>query len=207
LARLLIYPSAIIKRLTFTNNNNSAEGVFMHNAIFSTASDSFIVAHVLHAGPVMEFTSQSTKSDNTHYFRLTTTHGTAFCHFKNEESARKSRGLLGVMLGTVKPHLFRSKGDSIDIASIVSFGRPVKLKAENEGDKYGIPVTLAGMTDRSATIWLTFQTEESAKNVRKALWASVMSYYTPADKTAAAPAAVAAEAEVHSDAQVELACA
>ena len=176
----------------------------MHNAIFSTASESFIIAHVLHAGPVAEFTSQNRKSDNTHYFRLTTTHGTAFCHFRTEESARKSRGLLGVMLGTVKPHLFRSKGDSIDIASIVSFGRAVKLKNEDEGEKYGIPVTLAGMTEKSTTIWLTFQTEESAKNVRKALWAATTSFYSPSDKTAP-PVTVAAEAEVHSDAQVEMA--
>jgi hypothetical protein len=154
---------------------------------------------------VTEFTSPSNKSENTHFFKLTTTHGTAFCRFRTEESARKSRGLLGVMLGSVKPHLFRSKGDSIDVASIVSFGRPVKLKNGEASEVYGIPITLAGMTEKHATIWLTFPTEESAKNVRKALWASVMSYYSSADATA--PAAISAEAEVHSDAQVEMACA
>ena len=179
----------------------------MNNAIFSTASDSFTVAHVLHAGPVAEFTNQNRKSDNTHYFRLTTTHGTAYCHFKSEESARKSRGLLGVMLGTVKPHLFRSKGDSIDIASIVSFGRPVKLKNEDESDKFGLPVTLAGMAEKQSTVWLTFQTEESAKNVRKALWAAVTSYYTPSEKSAPPAVSVSTDPEIHSEAHVEMACA
>ena len=177
----------------------------MNNAIFSTASDSFTVAHILHAGPVAEFTSQNRKSDNTHYFKITTTHGVAFCHFKNEESARKSRGLLGVMLGTVKPHLFRSKGDCIDIAAIVSFGRPVKLKNEDESDKYGLPVTLASTVEKQAAGWLTFQTEESAKNVRKALWAAVNSFYSPAEK-ATVPVSVSADPEVHGEAQVEMVC-
>ncbi|MBN1576881.1 MAG: hypothetical protein JW913_10030 [Chitinispirillaceae bacterium] len=176
----------------------------MQNVIFSTASDSIIVAHVIHAGPVTAYTPQNRKSENTHYFRLTTTHGAAFCHFKNEDSARKARGLLGAMLGTVKPHQFRSKGDSIDITSIVSFGRPVKLKKEEneENEKYGLPVNVVTMNEKSATVWLTFQTEESARNVRKALYAAVMSYYSPADKpTAAAPA----EAEENSEVQAEVA--
>lgn len=149
----------------------------MQNTIFSTASDSFLVAHILHAGPVAELTPQNRKSENTHYFKLTTSRGAAYCHFKSEEAARRSRGVLGAMLGTVKPHLFRSKGDSIDIASIVSFGRVISLKHDSESEVYGFPVVVASVADKNATIWLTFQTEESTQNVRKALYASVMSYY------------------------------
>ena len=150
----------------------------MQNTIFSTASDCFMVAHIIHAGPVGELHPQKKKGDCTHYFKLTTRRGPAYCHFRSEEAARRSRGVLGAMLGTVKPHLFRSKGDSIDIANIVSFGRVVNLKKESEEGLYGFPVVIASMTEKNATVWLTFQTEDSARNVRKALYAAVMSYYT-----------------------------
>ena len=149
----------------------------MQNTIFSTASDSFLVAHIVHVGPVLELSQQSRKSNNTHYFRITTSRGPAYCHFKSEDTARRSRGILGVMLGTVKPHLFRSKGDCIDISNIVSFGRVVKLKNSSTNDNHGFPVNLNTIADKGCTIWLTFQTEESAQNVRKALYASIMSYY------------------------------
>lgn len=149
----------------------------MQNTIFSTASDSFLVAHILHAGPVAELAPQNRKSENTHYFKVTTTRGAAYCHFKSEDAARRSRGVLGAMLGTVKPHLFRSKGDSIDIASIVSFGRAIPLKNDSESEVYGFPVVVASVADKNATVWLTFQTEDSAQNVRKALYAAIMSFY------------------------------
>ena len=150
----------------------------MQNTIFSTSSDCFLVPHILHAGPVSELNQQNRKSENTHYFKLTTVRGSSYCHFRSEETARRSRGVLGAMLGSVKPNLFRSKGDSIDISSIVSFGRVVDLKKDSDAELYGFPVVVATMTEKNATIWLTFQAEESAKNVRKALYAAVMSYYT-----------------------------
>ena len=153
----------------------------MQNTIFSTSSDCFLVSHILHAGPVGELNQQNRKSENTHYFKITTTRGSAYCHFRSEETARRSRGVLGAMLGTVKPHLFRSKGDSIDVSGIVSFGRVVDLKKESEDELYGFPVVVASMTEKNATIWLTFQAEESAQNVRKALYAAVMSYYKVED--------------------------
>jgi hypothetical protein len=159
----------------------------MQSTIFSTASDSFPISHVIHAGPVTAYPQEKRKSDHTHYFRLTTVHGPAFCHFKNEEAARRARGLLGAMLGTMKPHLFRSKGDCIDVASIVSFGRPVKLKSDGEEERYGLPVNIAATSDKNKTIWLTFQTEDSAKNVRRALFASVMAHYSQPEKTITLP--------------------
>ena len=159
----------------------------MQNIIFSTASDSFLVKHVIHAGPVAEIPEKSRKGDNTHYFRMITTRGAVFCHFKSVETARRSRGVLGAMLGTVKPHLFRSKGDSIDIASIVSFGRVIQFKNYEEGDQYGFPVHVATVSDKSATIWLTYNTEESTKNVRKALYAAIMAFYNPSATTTQEP--------------------
>ena len=175
---LLVYLS---KRLTSYSNHHNFKEYFMQNTIFSTASDSFLVSHILHAGPVGELSQQTRKSENTHYFKLTTTRGAAYCHFRSEEAARRSRGVLGAMLGTVKPHLFRSKGDSIDIASIVSFGRIVTFKNDSETDVYGFPVVVASVADKSAAVWLRFQTEESAQNVRKALYAALMSFYNNPD--------------------------
>ncbi|MBN1306644.1 MAG: hypothetical protein JXA18_01915 [Chitinispirillaceae bacterium] len=175
----------------------------MQNVIFSTASDSFLVAHVIHAGPVIAYSQQQRKGEYTHYFRLTTARGAAFCHFKNQETARKSRGVIGAMLGTVKPHLFRSKGDCIDIASIVSFGSAIKLKGDGEEEKFALPIHVATKAEKNDTLWLTFQTEESAKNVRKALYAAIMSYYAPADKKAAS--AAPAEADENSEVQAEVA--
>lgn len=178
----------------------------MQNVIFSTASDSFLVAHIVHAGAVTAYSEQQRKGENTHYFKITTTRGVEYCHFKSEEAARRSRSVLGTMLETMKPHLFRSKGECIDISSIVSFGSPVKLKNEDEGDKFGLPIHVATMAEKSDTVWLTFQTEESAKNVRRALYAAIMSYYGSAEKATAAPAAPAEEEETTRE-QPELACA
>jgi hypothetical protein len=152
----------------------------MQNTVFSSASESFCTAHIIHAGPVHELAEKNGKTGNSHYFRLTTTRGAAFCHFKSEEAARRSRGLLGAMLGAVKPNLFRAKGDCVDVASVVSFGR-VKNLASNENESvFGFPVNLNAISDKSATVWLTYQTEESAQNVRKAFYASVMSQYETA---------------------------
>ena len=55
----------------------------MQNAIFSTASDSFLVAHIFHAGPVIAYSQQQRKGENTHYFRVTTVRAPSgrFLHF------------------------------------------------------------------------------------------------------------------------------
>ena len=57
----------------------------MQNTVFSTSSESFPVAHIVHAGPVTEYSPEQRKGDHTHYFRLTTARGAAFCHFKTED--------------------------------------------------------------------------------------------------------------------------
>jgi hypothetical protein len=177
----------------------------MQNAIFSSASESFLVDHIVHVGPVVEIAAEKQKNDKTHYFRLTTLQGAAYCRFKNEEAARRSRGALGAMLGTAKPYLFRTKGDSIDLSSIVSFGKIIELKNGSDGEKFGLPIRLKAIDQRASTVWITFKTDESGQNVRKALWAALMSYYVPESsvsgttfpgKTADPAEETAAEAEV-----------
>ena len=149
----------------------------MQNVIFSTANNSFPVANIIHAGQVTESSEKNRKSENTHYFRIITIRGTTFCNFKSEETARRSRSVLGTMLEAVKPHLFRHKGDCIDIASIVSFGRVVTLKGNNDKEIYGFPVQINTAAEKAGAIWLTCQAEESARNVRKALFAAILSFY------------------------------
>lgn len=149
----------------------------MQSTIYSSASESFLVAHIIHAGPVLEIAPEKQKNGNTHYFRLTTGQCPAYCKFKSEEAARRARGVLGAMLGTVKPHLFRSRGDSIDLSSIISFGKVVEFKNSTNDDCFGFPVTLSVIEERGKTIWITAKTEDSGINIRKALWAALMSFY------------------------------
>lgn len=177
----------------------------MQNTVFSSASESFCVAHVIHAGPVLEIAEKNDKTGNTHYFRLTTTRGASFCHFKSEETARKSRGVLGAKLSAAKPHLFRSKGDCIDIANVVSFGRVIKLTKNEDDDVFGFRVTLCTVTDKSATVWLTYQSDESAKNVRRAFYASMMSQYEPSESSDVPLETVQTEDENISAEELELA--
>lgn len=152
----------------------------MQNTIFSTGSDSYLVSQIIHAGPVGEFDEQKRKSDYTHFFRITTTRGAVFCHFKNRESARKSRGVLETMLNRSERRFFQSKGDCIDVSHIISFGKVRALK-NDEVEVFGFPVNMQTVVEKSSTVWLTFQSEDSAQNVRRALYAAIMSYYEPKD--------------------------
>jgi hypothetical protein len=153
----------------------------MQNAIFSSSTESFMVNHVLHAGSIAEIPKDKQKNGTTHYFKLTTTRGAAFCRFRSEDAARRSRGMLGMMLGHLKPHLFKAQGECIDISGIVSVGKVVEFRNGGENDRFGLPVTLATIDEKSTTIWFVFKTEESGQNIRRALWANILSYYEPAD--------------------------
>lgn len=125
------------------------------------------------------------KKENTHYFRITTARGAAYCHFKNAESAKRARGVIGAMLGTAKTHVFRSRGDIIDITSIVSFSRVVHLKNSTDSDPFAFVVSVDSINDKNSAIWLTFKSEESAQNARKALYASIQSCYPSLQEAAA----------------------
>ena len=154
----------------------------MQHTIFSTGSDSYLLSQIIHAGPVCEFTKKNEKSTNTHFFRITTTRGAVFCHFKNKESAGKSRGILEAMLNASGKRLFSSKGTMIDITKIISFGRVLSLK-DDSSEVFGFPVNVQTAKEKSSTIWFTYKSEEAGQNTRKALYAIVMSYYEPKDET------------------------
>lgn len=158
----------------------------MQHTIFSTGSDSYLVSQIIHAGSVGEFDEQKRKSEYSHFFRITTTRGAVFCHFKNKESARKSRAVLDTMLNGSERRFFRSKGDCIDVTRIISFGKVLQLK-NSEVETFGFPVNMQTVTEKSSSIWLTFQSEESAQNVRRALYAAIMSYYEPRDNDCISP--------------------
>lgn len=155
----------------------------MQNAIFSTPSDSFLLSHVVHAGPIVELPAEKQKKENTHYFRITTARGAAYCHFKSAESAKRARSVIGTMLETAKTHVFRSRGDIIDITSIVSFSRVVHLKNSTDSDPFAFVVSVDSVNDKNSSIWLTFKSEESAQNARKALYATIQSCYPPLQET------------------------
>jgi|GEM_PF-1317258 len=151
----------------------------MQSVLYSTAYDSFILDYIIHLGPVVELSPQQQKNEYTHSFRITTVRGPAYCYFKTEGIAVRSRGILCRMLDEAKPYLFRSRGDLIDISQIVSFGRVIKFKKEDSKDKFGIPIQLATSSEKVSTLWITFQSESEAKDVRKALYCSIMSHYRP----------------------------
>lgn len=159
----------------------------MQSVLFSTAYDSFILDYIIHIGSVVELSPQQQKNEYTHSFRITTVRGPAYCYFKTEEIATRSRGILCSMLDKAKPYLFRSRGDLIDVSRIVSFGRVIRFKREDSKDKFGIPVQLATSSDKVSTLWITFQSESEAKNMRKALYCSIMSHYRPFSTNGAEP--------------------
>ena len=150
----------------------------MQHTIFSTGSDSYLLSQIIHAGPVCEFTKKNEDSTNTHFYRITTTRGAVFSHFKNKESAIKSRGVLETKLNASGKRMFVSRGDMIDVARIISFGKVLALK-NGTSEVFGFPVNVQTAKEKSSTIWLTFKSEEAGMNVRKALYATILSYYEP----------------------------
>lgn len=147
----------------------------MNTAVFSTSFDNYNVMHIIFAGAVQEIAEEKRKNDMSHFFRIITRQGTAFCYFKGIESARKARAILETMMESVKPHLFRSGFDLIDAESVISYGRVVKLKNSDDGKTHAFTVTLDTVNEKSSQIWLPFKTEESAKKARAVLWSIIES--------------------------------
>ena len=149
----------------------------MSSAIFSTASECYPVVSIIHAGGIQEMPEEKRKGDNTHYFRITTTQGAVFCHFKNSESARKARGVLGAMMETLKPNMFRSAGETIDPRHVISFGRVQTLKEPSDGMTHAFPVNLDAKQEKSEKIWLTYKSEDHATKARRVLYAIIQDLY------------------------------
>jgi uncharacterized protein YggL (DUF469 family) len=150
----------------------------MNTVIFSTAFDSYNIMHIIYAGAVQEIPQEKRKNDISHFFRILTRQGVAFCYFKGGESARKARVILETMMESAKPNkLFRSGSELIDVESVISYGRIVKLKNSEDGKTHAFTVILNTVSERNNQVSFSFKSEESAKKARAVLWSIMESLY------------------------------
>lgn len=150
----------------------------MNTVIFSTSFDSYNIMHIIYAGAVQEIPQEKRKNDMSHFFRILTRQGVSFCYFKGSESAKKARILLETMLESAKPNqLFRSGFELIDVESVVSYGRIIKLKNSEDGKTHAFTVILDTVSERNNQICFSFKTEESAKKARAVLWSIMENLY------------------------------
>ncbi len=150
----------------------------MNTAVFSTAFDSYNIMHIIYAGAVQEIPKEKRKNAMSHFFRILTRQGTAFCYFKGEEAARKARIQLETMMESAKPNqLFRYGSEIIDVESVISYGRTIKLKDSEDGKSYAFTVILDTISERNNQISFSFKSEESAKKARAVLWSIMETRY------------------------------
>lgn len=159
----------------------------MSTSIFSTSFDSYSVSHIIYVGAVQEIAEEKRKNDMTHFFRIITRLGPAYCYFKGADSVRKARAMLETMIDSIKPRIFRSANELIDVDSVISYGRIVKLKNIEDGKTHAFTVSLDTVSEKHSQIWLAYKTEESAKKSRAVLWSIMESsfnktYKQPADE-------------------------
>lgn len=151
----------------------------MNTAIFSTTFDSYNIMHIIYAGAVQEIPEEKRKNAMSHFFRILTRQGAAFCYFKSGESARKARMLLETMMESAKPNrLFRSGSEIIDVESVISYGRIIKLKNDEDGKSHAFTVILNVMSERNNQLSFSFKSEESAKKARAVLWSIMENLYS-----------------------------
>lgn len=173
----------------------------MSSTIFSNAFDSYNVEHIIFAGAVQEIPEEMRKNESTHSFRIITRLGPVYCYFKGVDAARKARGMLETMMDSKKPHIFRCGPETLDAASVISYGRVVKLKNNEDGKTHAFTVTLNSANEKCNQVWLTYKTEESAKKARAVLWSIIESsngkipQYSPDEKPETAVAEFAADIE------------
>lgn len=150
----------------------------MNTAIFSTTFDSYNIMHIIYAGAVQEIPQEKRKNDMSHFFRILTRQGSAFCYFKGGESARKARILLETMMESAKPNqLFRSGSELIDVESVISYGRIIKLRNSENGKTHAFTVILNTVSERNNQLCFSFKSEESAKKARAVLWSIMETLY------------------------------
>jgi len=150
----------------------------MNTVIFSTTSDSYNIMHIIYAGAVQEIPKEKRKNAMSHFFRILTRQGVAFCYFKGGESARKARIQLETMMESAKPNqLFRSGSEVIDVESVISYGRIIKLRNSEDGKSHAFTVILNTMSERNNQLSFSFKSEESAKKARAVLWSIMENFY------------------------------
>lgn len=77
------------------------------------------------------------------------------------------------MMETLKPSLFHSSGDLIDLTKVISFSRVITLKNSDDGHTHAFLVTVDGAPGKDGQIWLTYKSEEGAKNARRAFYGMI----------------------------------
>jgi hypothetical protein len=147
----------------------------MQSVIFSSGNDAFQVSKIIYAGPIAEIPPDRQKSGSTHSFKMITSSGAVYCHYKDIETAKKARGILTGMIETVKPHVFKSGFQCIDVAKVVSFGKVFPLKNSQNGMTHGFVVSVETATDENRKLWMTYSSEDHAEKARKALYAQILS--------------------------------
>ncbi len=150
----------------------------MNNAIFSTPSESYPVSHIIYAGFITEIPVEKRKTDQTHFFKIITSTGPFYCYYGNLDTAKKARNDLGSMMSEIKPAVFKSGNEIVDVSKIVSFTKVLALKKPENSYTHAILIVPETVSlERSAQIWLHYKSEENARNARKALFAAILSLY------------------------------
>jgi hypothetical protein len=145
----------------------------MRSAIFSNGSDAYQVEKIVYAGPVAKIPEDRRRNGSTHSFKIITVLGTVYSYYKDEELARKSRGMLGAMLDEIKPHAFRYGIEFLDPSRVVSFSKVVQFKKPMEEYTHGFVITIETAQEKSRELWFRYKSEDHAQKGRKALWASI----------------------------------
>jgi hypothetical protein len=149
----------------------------MNSAIFSTANESYLVNSIIYVGPVFEIPVEKRKSELSHSFKMITTIGPAYCNFNSIESAKKANNLLALMMNQIKLSVFRTGSNVFDLSKIISFGKVLSFRKPENGYTHAFIITLDTLNQKASQVWLSFKSGESARNVRKALYASIQTFY------------------------------
>jgi hypothetical protein len=145
----------------------------MGSVIFSNGNNAYQVEKIVYAGPVTKIPEERRRNDSTHSFKIITSLGAVFSYYKDEDTARKSRGILGAMLDDLKPHAFKHGFEYVNPARIVSFSNVVQFKKPIGEYTHGIVITFDTAQEKSQELWIRYKSEDHAQKGRKALWAAV----------------------------------
>jgi hypothetical protein len=145
----------------------------MRSAIFTSGNQAYQVSKIIYAGPVHAVPETNRRNECTHSFKIVTTQGATFSYYKNEESARKSRNMLGAMLDTLKPDAYKHGYDFIDPLHIVSFSNVVQFKKPLGEFTHGFAIMIDTVQEKSRELWLRYKAEDTAQRGRKSLWAAI----------------------------------
>lgn len=145
----------------------------MGSAVFSNGSNAYQVSKILYAGSVSEIPESRRQNENTHSFKITTGLGTVFFYYKDEETARKSRGMLGGMLDAARPNAFKHGFEYLDPLAVVAFSGVLQFKKPVGPYTHGFVVRMDTVDEKSREVWLRYKSDDHAQKGRKALWASL----------------------------------